>query len=55
MSPSEFDELEADIERAHQRRHKKEMLWTVCICLVALLVVIASLLSFWIESSPLFR
>ena len=50
MSPSEFDQIEADIERAHRRRHRKELLWTVLICVVAILGGIVLLAGFWIYS-----
>ena len=53
MSPSEFDELEAQIERAHRRRHRKEMLWTVGISFVALLVAISLLVWLWTAIGPL--
>ena len=50
MSPSEFDEIEADLKRAHRRRHRKELLWTVLICFLALVGGIIFLAWFWIES-----
>ena len=50
MSPSEFDEIEADIERAHRRRHRKELLWTVLICVVMILGGIVLLAWLWIAS-----
>lgn len=49
MSPSEFDEIEADIERSQRRRHRKELLRTVLICVLALLGGIIFLAWFWIN------
>lgn len=52
MSPSEFDELEAELARAHGRRHRRELLWSVLICFAALVATLLLLGWLWITTLP---